>query len=341
MSTELEVVSKALVDINAVSIGLAVLNEQYAGVIYQVTTISGMEKAKLARLAIREPRYEVERIRKAAKAPILALGKKLDAEAARIEAALLEIEEPIDKQIKEEEGRKEREHQAKIDEDMRRVTALQERVAELRGNQSLSASSGAQLIAEHIADLERIPVDESFGVFFQQATYAKAAGLDRLRALHKAAVGHETEQAHIKAEREELSRLRAEQLEREASERKQRDALAAEEREKTRREREAQEAETARLRAEQAAAAKIERDRIAADEARLAAERAEFQRQQEASRLARESEERERAEQVRLANMSRPADTELVAVLAKHYRVPDSKVLEWLSATNWKKAKAA
>lgn len=341
MSAELEVVSKAIVDINAVSAGLAALSKQYSGVIYEITTIAGMEKAKLARLAIREPRYEVERIRKAAKAPILALGKKLDAEAARIEAALLQIEEPIDKQIKEEEGRKERERQAKIDEDMRRVTALQERVAELRGNQSLSASSGAQLIAEHIADLERIPVDESFGVFFQQAGYAKAAGLDRLRALHKAALEHEAEQARIKAEREELSRLRAEQLEREAMERKQREALAAEEREKTRREREAQEAETARLRAEQTAAAKAERDRISAEEARLAAERAEFQRQQEASRLARESEERERAEQARIASIKRPDDAELMSVLAKHYRVPDTKVREWLAATNWKKAKAA
>lgn len=53
--------------------------------------------------AAREPRYEVERIRKAAKAPILAIGKRLDADAARITAELEKIEAPIDAQIKAEE----------------------------------------------------------------------------------------------------------------------------------------------------------------------------------------------------------------------------------------------
>jgi len=341
MSTELQVVQRAIEQIDKVSAGLGALQKDFGGVVYEVTTKEGMESAKSARLTIRGPRYEVERIRKEAKAPILALGKKLDTEAARITNALLAIEEPIDQQIKAEEDRKEREKQAAIEAEMRRVADLQERVAELRGNRTLSASSGSALLAEHISDLDALPVDESFQEFQEQAAEAKTAGLLWLRNLHTSAVSHEAEQARIKAEREELAKLRAAEEQRQAEERAR---LAEEERIA----REARRAEEARVAAERHRQDEERRKQREADEAearkereRLAAERAEFQRQQEEARRQREAEERERAEQARLANMKRPEDSELVGMIAKHYRVPDSKVIEWLAATNWKKAKAA
>lgn len=352
MSTELNEVSKAVAEFDRVGAGLAQLRSQYQGIVFDVTSTKGMNEAKAARAAIREPRYEIERIRKAAKAPILALGKKLDSEAARITAELEKLEQPIDEAIKSEEARKERERQERIEAEQKRVAELQDRVAYLRGCPNLSASSGSKLIAEHIADLEAEPVDESLQEFQQQGADAKAAGLSRLRELHAAALAHEAEQERIKAEREELARLRKAEEERQAAERARlaeeervaraaREAEAARQAEELRKQREAQEAENARVRAEQEAAARAERDRIAAEQKRLAEERAEFARQQEQARLAREAEEREKAEQARLANLKRPEDAELVAVLAKHYRVPDAKVIEWLAATNWKKAKAA
>lgn len=341
MSVEIDSVSKAIVDIDMVSMGIGDLRKQYSGVIYEVSTFSGLEKAKAARQAIRTPRYEVEKIRKEAKKPLLEIGKKLDAEAARITKALLEIEEPIDKQIKEQEALKEREKQAKIDAEIKRVSDLQERVAELRGNQLLSPGSGSALISEHLAELEAISVDESFEEFLQQAKDAKEAGLSRLRKLHEAAIEHEAEQARIKAEREELARLKAEQVQREASERKEREALAMAQREELRKQREAQDAETARIRAEQETAARAERERIAEENRRLAAERAEFERQQAEARKAREAEERQRSEQARIAAVKQPSEEELLEVVSEHYRVPTSKALTWLRAYNWKKALAA
>lgn len=122
MSTELTEVTKAVAEFDRVALGLASLREKYGSVVYDVATTAGMTDAKAARLAIREPRYEIERIRKAAKAPILALGKKLDSEAAQITGELEKLEAPIDGAIKAEEERKEREKNA----------AEQQRLAEER-----------------------------------------------------------------------------------------------------------------------------------------------------------------------------------------------------------------
>ncbi len=107
MNTDLQIIERALVEFSAVEAGLAVLRNDYANVVYDVATTAGMNDAKAARVALREPRYEIERIRKSAKAPLLALGKKLDSDAARITAEIEKLEGPIDAQIKAEEGRKE------------------------------------------------------------------------------------------------------------------------------------------------------------------------------------------------------------------------------------------
>lgn len=317
MSTELADVTHAVAEFDRVAAGIAALREKYTGVIYDVKTTGGMKDAKDARLAIREPRYEVERIRKAAKAPILALGKKLDSEAARINGELEKLEAPIDQQIKTEEARKEAEREAKIAAEQKRVARLQERVAELRGNQNLTASSGSKLIAEHLADLEAISVDESFEEMQQQAADAKGAGLKRLADLHIAALAHEAEQDRIRAEREELARLRAEEQKRQAAERARiaeeervakaaRDAEATRQAEILRRERaeneareaearKVREAEEARLRQEREEFERTQREAREAEERRLAAERAERERED------RERQKKQAAEEARLA----------------------------------------
>lgn len=96
-NTNIDKVTGALADFNRVEAGLAALTKQYAGVVYDVTTTEGIEAARVARRAIREPRYEVEKVRKDAKAPLLALGRQIDDEAKRITSALLKIETPFDR----------------------------------------------------------------------------------------------------------------------------------------------------------------------------------------------------------------------------------------------------
>lgn len=339
MSTELEVVSKAITDINAVSLGIADLQAQYGGVVYEVVTVAGMDEAKAARLAVRTPRYEVERIRKAAKAPILALGKKLDAEAARIEGELLKIEGPIDQQIKAEEARKEAERQAKIDAELKRVADLQERIRELNGCQSLTPTSGSALIKEHLDDLEAIVIDGTFQEFQHQAEMTRSAGIGRLMGLHALACNHEAEQERLQAEREELARLREAEALRVAQE----NARRAEE---DRIAKVARDAETARhneqlrqQREEQERVAAVERQRIADEDARLAADRAEVARQQEALRKALEPPKP--AVTRRGITVSIPSASEIVDVLAKHYKAHPDTIIDWLQQTDFAQVKAA
>ncbi len=323
MNTDLQIIERALVEFSAVEAGLAVLRNDYANVVYDVATTAGMNDAKAARVALREPRYEIERIRKSAKAPLLALGKKLDSDAARITAEIEKLEGPIDAQIKAEEGRKEAEKQARIEAEQKRVAEIQEGIEELRGCRMLTVLSGSELIAEHISDTERLPVDVSFfEEFLPQAIDAKAAGLLWLHSLHDAAVAHEQEQDRIKAERVELDRLRAEQAKRDAEER----AKLAVEAEEQRKAHAARDAEAA-------AELRKQREAMAAEQARLDADRAEVERQQKAIRDAEAARiATEQAAAAKAKTQKRPTDAEIIKVIASHFNVTEQTAAAWVAS---------
>lgn len=348
-----------------------------------VVIVSPDDRAQVhgALMTLKNQRIAIENAGKDARDDANKFARAVIAEAGR-PCSIIEPEEGrlFDLRKKWDDAR-EAEKQAKIAAELRRVRDLQELVDCYRGNQTLTPSSGSALIAEHIEDLERQPVDESFQEFQQHAADAKAAGLERLRALHAAAVAHETEQARIKAEREELAQLRAEQEKSQAAERARIAAENAKQAEDIRLMRVAQEtaaaAERKRIADEEAAAKAIrdaeaakqaaelkalrdaqeaeaaaERQRIANEEAaaksvrdaeakRLAAERAEFEGQQAAARKVKEEEERAERDRARLASIKKPADDELLGVLAKHYNVPGSKVIAWIMAMDFSKDIAA
>ena len=168
MTTDIETVTTALADFDRVAAGLAALTKNYAGVLYDVQTTSGMEAAKLARATVRKPRYEIETIRKGAKAPLLAIGKRLDSEAARITVELMKLEDPIDAQIKAEEGRKEREKAERAAAETARVQGIHARIDALRSLPVKAANRTpeqiATLIAEAVAhDAVEAGLDERLG----------------------------------------------------------------------------------------------------------------------------------------------------------------------------------
>lgn len=211
MSTELDEVTMAVAAINKVESGLAALRETYGGVIFEVTTSAGMEVARAARRAIREPRFEVERIRKAAKAPILALGKKLDAEAARITRELTLIEAPIDEVITAEEARKEQ----RIAAELARTEEIQRRLDWMRDRPVKAAGKSSAEVLQMIDTLDGYLVDET--VFEERLDDAKAV-LDvsraALRGLHVAALDAEAKEVQLALDRQEFARLKAEEAER-------------------------------------------------------------------------------------------------------------------------------
>lgn len=335
-----------------------------------ITNKDGYQQVHSGRMALKNERLSIQNLAKEARDDATKFSKAVIAEEKRIIAIISPEEDRLQKLQDDYDAAVEAEKQAKIAAEQQRVADLQERVAELRGNRMLSPTSGSELIAEHIGDVEGIAIDDTFQEFREQAELAKAEGLEWLRKVHAAAVAHEAEQARIKAEREELAKLRAEQAERDrvaAIERKaladqqaaeaaaERARIAEEERQaKALREAEAakQAEEIRQMRIAQETAAAAERKRIADEEAaakavreaeakKLADERAEFERQQAETRRAKEEQERAERERARLAAIKKPADAELLGVLARHYNVPAAKVVEWILAMDLSKDIAA
>ena len=109
--TTLEILDPApatteVAEYRATEAGLAALRERLAGKVYDLTTTAGDAEARADRRELVTMRTGIERIRKDAKAPLLAQAKLLDDEAKRITEAILEVENPIDDQIKADEQRR-------------------------------------------------------------------------------------------------------------------------------------------------------------------------------------------------------------------------------------------
>lgn len=311
-----------------------------------ITNKAGYEQVHGARMVLKNTRVEIQRLGKDARDDATKFSKAVIAEEKRLIGLIEPEESRLERMQDQWDADREAERLAAIAAEEQRVEALEERVAELRGCRMLSPTSGSNLIGQHIEDVERIVVDDSFQEYRNQAEEAKAAGLAWLREIHAAALTHEAEQARLKAEREELARLRKAEEERQAAERARlaeeariakaaRDAETARHNEELRKQREAQDAEAARVRAEQQAEAK-----------RLADEKAELARQQEALRKAQEPPPAPPSPPP--APVSRrgvavpvPKADEIVDVLSKHYRARPDTIIEWLRAIDWKRADAA
>lgn len=313
---DLILIDSALQDFDKISAGFALLEKNYKGVLYDTDETIGMEHAKAARAAIREPRYRVEQIRKSAKAPLLAIGKKLDAEAARLTGSLLELEEPIHAQIKQTEERVERERLARAQAELERRTRIEARIQDIRNTVVTVANLPADAITQRIVMLRDVEINEGFEEFQQQAVDAKTATLSRLVELRDAATEREAEKARIAAEREELAKLRAEQADRDRLAREAQakaDADAKVERDRLEAIAKAErDAEAAR----QAEANRLERERIAKEEAD-----AKAIRDIEAKRLADERAENERIARERQADLDAQAETQRQALAEEAGRI--------------------
>jgi hypothetical protein len=299
VKTQMDNVSGAVAQFDKIAAGIAAIELAHPkDVACAVATPAGMKQAIAGRAAWREPRIAVEKARKAAKAPVLALGRSIDAFASQIEQQLLEGESNYDDQIKAEEARKEADKEAKRAAEQARVDGHRQRISALAVAPSVAMLPSAE-IADRFSALKATRIGAEFEEFEAEACAAKNAALGTLADWHDAAEQREEEARRIEAERAELARLRAEQAEREriAAEQAAKDQAAA----RAAQEEENRKAAAARAQADkEAAERRAEADRIAAaeraaDQARIDAERAELGRQRaEAERVAREAAEAER-----------------------------------------------
>lgn len=305
---------------------LSDLRHRFLGVAFNVSTTKGMDEAKKARQEVKGYRTALENKRKEIKAPALERCRLIDDEAKTITAALLEIEEPIDQQIKAEEARKEAEKAAKAEAERQRVAAIRTQIDTIKNHAAFAVGKSADAILKILSGVEGFEIGEDFQEFKPEAEQAKAETLDKIKALHEAQVQHESEQARIAAERAELTRLRAEAeaREREAAaaraeqERKDREARAEQER-KDREAREAVEREqSAKLAAERAAHEAELRKQREAQEAELKAQREAQAKADAEARAAREAEEKRlAAERAEIARQQAEAKTKADAEAEK------------------------
>jgi len=253
---------------------LADLRDRHAGVVYDVTVPKEMRAAKEARAELRGLRTGLEKKRVEIKAPALERCRLIDAEAKRITAELVALEEPIDVQIKTEEARAETARLEKLEAERLRVEAIQKKIQQIRDVPGSLVGKPSIIISGQLAELRKTALDEDeLGADYLTATDALTAAISRVEQL--LAAQHEADaekkrQAERDAEMEAMRVKMAEQ------------------------QRLIDEAEEAR-RVEQERLAQVERDRVAAEEA--AARAAEQARLDEAARIEREEQDRIRAEQ--------------------------------------------
>lgn len=342
----------AMQELDTVEAGLAALAAKYTGVVFDVATTKGMDEAKAARAAIRDPRYKAENIRKEKTSQLSKLSKEINERAGTIKDAILAIEDPIDKQIKAEESRKEEEREAKRQAEVARIAAMNARLDNIRNMPLQAVGANTEDLLQVI---DRVAADELDGfdeVYLPAAQQTRDTTLEALRKML-------AERQALEAQQAELQRLREEQAARDAEAAEQRriadeaaqterDRLAAEaqaradaeakarreQQEKEDAERAARQAEEDRLRAEQAEADRVERERVQAEQKarqdeldRQAAQ--QRQREEEAAQAQREAQEkadqerrdREAAEQAAAEQARAQAEAEASRRAAMQYVV--------------------
>lgn len=275
------------------------LRERFRGATYDVATTDGMREAKRARAEVRQWRLDLEKARKEKKARVLAESQAIDGQARELKRRLLEIEEPIDKQIKDEERRVEREKAEKARREAERVAAIKDRISEIERCPLGMVNCDSAAIALAITSLQEMQIVGAFDEFEDEASTVHVESLAKLRDLFaktKQLEEQGAELARVRAEQEERDRQERERLLQEARERAEAEAAS-------RRKIEEQERE-ARLRIEEAERADRERRRKIDEEQRAARERQaaeekaardKAEAEAKAEREAREAEERERA----------------------------------------------
>lgn len=262
------------------------------------------EAVRSARLFIKGKRVEVEKRRKELNSDALRWQKEVNSDAKKI---FIELE-PIENHLQTEEDK---------------VTEAEKRKKEESAQRERDRVQGmVDSLAEHghhiaFADAEKLTWDE----YTELLEWTKATHAEAQRKAQEEAQARLAEDARLKAEREEIERIKAEHAAQEAEIRKQQQAEAAKLAEERRKIEEAQAEERRKIAAERKAI-EDEKARIAADEqakreaeaAKIEAERLAKEATEKAVREQKAREESEAAEKVRQAALV--PDREKLTILA-------------------------
>lgn len=313
LQTSLDTVQREIAAFQKIQAGIAELRKNHpVDLVLDVKTPQGMRDAIAGRAAWRDPRVAVEKVRKAAKAPVLELGKRIDAFAGQLTDELLIGESNYDDQIKVEQKRIEDEKEAKRLAEVARVQAIRDRIAvKFSSLPARAFGQPAAKIEQAITAVAGVDMDSDeaktvYAELLPEASLAQAAALQELRSMHATALAaeQEAERQRLLAEEnarqaQKLADERAEFERQQEQARKEREAIEAQQRADREAHDVEQRAREEAIRAEQQRlddAKRAEADRLAAIERKRLDDEAAEQRQKEAEEIERIN--RETAERV-------------------------------------------
>lgn len=256
--------SGLLVDYRIQDAAIAEMRERLSGL--SADTRDGYEQVRQGIGEIRTLRVAVEKRRVELKADALEYGRRVDAEAKRITAMLVEIEEPLKLEKKRIDDERERKVREAEEAERRRVEAelAAQRAAEEARLKAGREAEEARLRVEREAEEERLKAERAR--IDEERKRLEAERKEAERKAAEAAAEAERQRQELEAERRRLAKEQAE------ANRREQERLEAE-RQKIERER----AEVERQRRE---AEEREALRVAAElQAKLEAEQAEKRRQ--------------------------------------------------------------
>lgn len=202
---------EALVKYSKTEAQLAAMRQRFANVVFDLTTTKGDKEARAARLELVTLRTSLEKQRKAFKEPALTLGRKIDAEAARITGEIKALETPIDDQINADENRRAAEKAERERIEAERVAAHQAKLVAMRGCVARAHGLPSARIANGIAQVEAIVLGvTAWEEFAAEAATAKQETLAAMRTMFDSAKAREDEEARVEAQRQENERIAAE-----------------------------------------------------------------------------------------------------------------------------------
>jgi len=142
-------VNTQITEYSQTAAALEELRGRYAGVVYQVTTTSGLKAARKGRAELRNLRVRLEKTRVQVKAPYLKQIRLIDGEAKSITRELIALEQPIDDQIKTEEARKAEARRAREE---ARLQALREQLERERAELERQRAEAHAKIESELAE---------------------------------------------------------------------------------------------------------------------------------------------------------------------------------------------
>lgn len=209
MASSLATVQTAVAGFDVIAAGMAALSKAHPlDVVADASTKDGMQVLKDGYNAWKAPRLELERRRKEAKAPVVALGRNIDAFAGRLEEQLRVGENHYGRQIeayKAEQAR--RAEEARVAEEQRKAKH-EKALSVIRSYSAMATGLPSTRIAAGIAKLEAMRFGAEWEEYASRAVIAQTETLVQLRTMLDQAKASEAaaEAARIKQEEEARQR---------------------------------------------------------------------------------------------------------------------------------------